>query len=545
MKTFIFIFFFVHLFLFFHLHELNAQTFTWAKSISNSWGWGISVDANGNSYVTGEFGTTTTFDTIQLISSGSNDVFVAKYDSGGNCLWAKQAGGIINDIGYSISVDANGNSYVTGCFTGEAVFATIHLSGFGGYDIFIAKYDPNGNCLWAKQAGSSKNDYGYYISVDGNGNSFVTGDFAGTATFGTFQLVSYGQLDAFIAKYDNNGNCLWAKQAGGVHDDFGEGIRVDANGNSYVTGWFTGPAAFGAIQLSGFGNHWDIFVAKYDSGGNCLWTKQAGGPSGGGGTNISIDANGSSYVTGEFGTTAIFDTIQLISSGYNDVFVAKYDSGGNCLWAKKAGGINSDVAWSISVDKNGNSYLTGQFNGPASFGTFQLLGFGGSDIFVAKYDSSGNILWVIQLGGPDLDAGSAIATDTSGNSFTTGVYSGPAMFGTTQLSGFGAFITKISSFPVAVKNEINPITTVFSLKQNYPNPFNPSTSISFSIPTRHLVSLKVYNVLGKEIKTLCNEEKQEGQYTVNFNANQLSSGVYFYTLRAGTFIETKKLILIK
>ena len=154
-----------------------------------------------------------------------------------------------------------------------------------------------------------------------------------------------------IALFAQNGDWLWAKQAGGASNDESYNIAVDANGNSYVTGNFTGSATFGSTTLTSSGYN-DIFVAKLDSNGNWLWAKKAGGTSEDNGLSITFDANGNSYVTGYFESSATFGTTTLTSNQYEDIFVAKLDSNGNWLWAKKAGGINDDYGWSISVDDN-------------------------------------------------------------------------------------------------------------------------------------------------------------------------------------------------
>ena len=369
---------------------LTAQVpqWQWAKQaggISGDWGRDISVDANGNSYVTGCFKETATFGAFTLTSSGGYDVFVAKLDADGNWQWAKQAGGSGNNYGYGISVDANGNSYVTGRFEGTATFGADTLTSSGFLDVFVAKLDADGNWQWAKQAGGSNNDMGYSISVDANGNSYVTGIFQGTATFGAFTLTSSGSYiyDVFVAKLDTGGNWQWVKQAGGGSNDYGYSISVDANGNSYVIGYFEETATFGAFTLITSG-YIDVFVAKLDTNGNWQWAKQAGGTGNDKGQGISVDANGNSYVTGRFKETATFGAFTLITSGSDDVFVAKLDTDGNWQWAKQAGGSSADYGNSISVDANGNSYVTGQFKETATFGSYSLTSSGGQDIFVAK-----------------------------------------------------------------------------------------------------------------------------------------------------------------
>ena len=348
----------------------------------------IAVDANGNSYVTGYFSGSANFGTTTLTSSSEyyTEIYVAKLDINGNWLWANKAGGTGWDYGYGIAVDANGNSYVTGAFAESAIFGTTTLTSSGGSDIFVAKLDSSGNWLWAKQAGGTDYDDGYGIVVDINGNSYVTGIFySSNCSFGSTTLTSSGGSDIFVAKLDINGNWLWAKQAGGTDNDFGYGIAVDANGNSYITGGFKESATFGTTTLTSSGYYdYDIFVTKLDIDGNWLWAKQAGGTGDEGSNSIAVDANGNSYITSGFEESVNFGTTTLTSSGYLDIFVAKIDHNGNWLWAKQAGGAIDDCGYGIAVDANGNSYVTGFFMESANFGTTTLTSSGDRDIFVAK-----------------------------------------------------------------------------------------------------------------------------------------------------------------
>jgi len=265
-------------------------------------------------------------------------------------------------------------------------FGPYTITSSGSYDVFVAKLDSNGNWQWAKQAGGSSVDYGRGISVDSSGNSYVTGYFQGTASFGPYTITSSGRWDVFVAKLDSNGNWQWAKQAGGSMSEIGFGISVDSSGNSYITGWFQGTASFGPYTITRSGGPVDVFVAKLDSNGNWQWAKQAGGSSADVGRGISVDSNGNSYVTGYFRETASFGPYTITSSGLYDVFVAKLDSNGNWQWAKQAGGSFDDYGVGVGVDSNGNSYITGYFKGMASFGITILTssGYDGYDIFIAK-----------------------------------------------------------------------------------------------------------------------------------------------------------------
>ena len=193
--------------------------------------------------------------------------------------WATSAGSSdsdqISDAGSGIATDPRGNSYVTGQFFGTATLGAgdneTELDSAGSFDVFVAKYGPDGTLLWATSAGGgSDTDQGFGIASDARGNSYVTGAFIETATFGAgdneTELTSAGDIDVFVAKYAPDGTLLWATSAGGSDFDQGHGIATDPRGNTYVTGWFLGTATFGTgdneTELDSAGG-FDVFVAKY------------------------------------------------------------------------------------------------------------------------------------------------------------------------------------------------------------------------------------------------------------------------------------------
>lgn len=353
--------------------------------------------------------------------------------------WAKSMGGTSDDKGFSIAMDANGNVYSTGFFSGTADFdpgaGTTNLTSNGSTDIFIQKLGAGGNLIWVKQIGGTNNDYGHSIATDANGNIYTAGRFSGTVDFdlgtGTSKLTSNGDFDIFIQKLDAGGNLLWVKQMGGIGHDLGR-LTVDASGNVYTTGNFEETVDFdpgvGTANLISNGKR-DIFIQKLDTKGNFLWVKQMGGTFYDDAWSIATDANGNVYTTGDFWNTVDFDpgtgTKDLTSNGKADIFIQKLDAAGNFLWVKQMGGQSDDTGRSISVDKSGNVYTTGHFKFTVDFdpgpGTSNLTAPGANDdVFIQKLDPNGNFLWVKQIGKIFKDEGTSIATDAVGNVYTTG-----------------------------------------------------------------------------------------------------------------------------
>jgi len=431
----------------------KAQAFDWAKSMSEGvTGEAISTDANGNSYVTGYFYGTAIFGSTQITSSGGADIFIAKYNSSGNLQWVQKAGGTGIDVGYSIYINQSGNCFVTGEFYGTAKFGTTQITSSGLRDVFIAKYDANGNFKWVQKAGGTYDDEGYGIFTDAAGNCFVTGEFYGTAKFGTTQITSNGSYDIFIAKYDANGTFKWVQKAGGTEVDYGKSISTDAVGNCYITGGFSSTSTFGTTQITSNGSY-DIFIAKYDANGTFKWVQKAGGSNSDIGNGISTDAVGNCYITGEFSSTSTFGTTQITSNGEKDIFIAKYYAIGNFQWVKKAGGTGIDIGSGISTDAIGNSYVTGWFNNSATFGSTQITSNGNADIFIAKHDPNGYLQWVQKAGGTSSDKSNSISIDVEGKSYITGMNASNANFGNIVLNG-GGFISRLGTPRLTITSPI-------------------------------------------------------------------------------------------
>jgi hypothetical protein len=312
----------------------------------------------------------------------------------------------------------------------------------------VAKLGPSGAFLWVVQAGGTSDDGGGGgVAVDGVGNSYVTGRFSDTAAFGSTELTSAGESDVFVAKLDSSGEFLWAVRAGGTSGEGGAGVAVDGAGNSYVTGSFRESATFGSTMLTSADSS-DVFVAKLNPSGTFLWAVRGGGASSDAGTDVAVDGAGNSYVAGYFYETATFDATTFTNAGFGgDVFVAKLDASGEFLWAASAGGERHDAGTGVAVDGAGNSYVAGDFRDSGTFGSTTITSAHRWDVFLAKLDPSGAFLWAVPAGGPWSQYCGGVAVDGDGNGYVTGLIYSTATFGSTTLTSEGesdVFVWKLS-----------------------------------------------------------------------------------------------------
>jgi hypothetical protein len=302
--------------------------------------------------------------------------------------WAKSmSGGASSDDGRSIAVDTFGNVYTTGAFGGTADFdpgsGTFNLTASGNDNVFISKLNASGNFVWAKKISSTIYSQAKSIQVDASGNLYITGIFMGTADFdpgsGSFNLSSSsGLYDVFILKLNASGNFVWAKNIGGNSQNYAYSVAVNTKGDVYTTGNFSGRSDFnpgaGVFNLTAVG--YDIFILKLDSSGNFTWAKNMGRKSNNYsfnvGSSIALDKSGNVYATGTFQSIVDFDpgsgTANLVSADSSeDVFIAKFDASGNFIWAKNLSGNGSDNGLSIALDVSGNVYTTGNFMDTVDF----------------------------------------------------------------------------------------------------------------------------------------------------------------------------------
>lgn len=395
----------------------------------------IAIDANRNTYLAGSFKGRYQLGSTVLQSQGERNVFVSSLDSSGGFIWANSAtadsSGAYNEA-HGIAVDSQGNTYISGYFTGTAQFGSISLLGSGGTEIFVAKLDHNGNWLWAKRAGGSSNDYSYGIAVDQQDNLYITGKYSGTADFGqeSFNVDVYNSK-IFVAKLSPDGEWLWARSAGGTGTNTGFAITVDVNNGILLTGNYQGATAdFGSTSVEGSSLEPYGFVVKLNSDGNWGWVetfKIVGGNS----TDISTDQYGNCYICGYFRYFKCGDQ-NYYCNAYRDGFVATLNSYGGWLrflQTSTSGTPNqgSNSILGITVDKEGNAYVAGTHNGNIKFGDVSLEQAGG---FLAKWDYvEGGWDWAKAAG----NANYAITIDEQENLYMAGQYVESAVFDSINL----------------------------------------------------------------------------------------------------------------
>lgn len=440
---------------------------------------------------------------IYVACESMHDYTTLKYDTSGVLIWAQIYNGPSNDtdIAYAIKLDKLGNIYVTGTSVGNGShrdYATVKYNTFGVQQ-WVSRYNGKANGV----------DCAYSLAVDDSGSVYVTG--------ASEEVVNTNEMTT--VKYNSSGAQQWVRIfAGDVISPYfsyniGNAIATDSNGDIYVTGVCT--------NLS---TGTDCVTIKYSSYGIQQWVKLYKTNYDDEGKSIAIDDSNNIFISGiSNGST---HTTQI---GYLTI---KYNSTGVQQWAHQFNDTlnGEDHANSIALDRFDNVYIAGTF----------YYNYDDYDYGTIKYSSTGNLQWAITYDGPihGRDRASSIAVDTNCNVYVTGTCNG----------GYGTgddYCTIKYSQLVGIHTSSNKIPKKYTLYQNYPNPFNGKTVISYQLPLTNNVLLVIYDILGREVKTLVNEKQNAGSHQIEFNGSNLSSGIYFYKLEAGNIVQVKKMLLIK
>ena len=442
----------------------NAQMLGWVNGLGSSekfeQGEKVLTDNAGNIYITGLFGNTVDFDfsnaKTELTAQGPSDVFFAKYNANRELQWVKSISGNSFEDVTDMVVDDMGNIYLTGGFDGTVDFdpgtGTQNLTGAGCDDIFLAKYNANGEYQWAFRVGGSQCDFGGNIALDNAGNLYLTGSLRQSTTAvdfdpgtGTQNLNAVGpSASIFVAKYSTDGAYQWAFVVGSTTEfknmaEF-ETIWNNASNELIIAGRVEGVADFDPSSNTANldDTNGGAFIAKYDKDGNYLSAKNFGAAETEARSMI-LDKAGNIYIGGSYrGTNVDFDpgtnTTTLTSKGKDDWFVAKYNNAVELQWVKGLGdATGNDFPEGIALDDADNVYIAGNFDGEINFNdpanTTKIQSKGSTDGLLVSYDKDGNYRFASNIGGNEFDTVNEIFIDQNNNGiYLTGSYSSTADF---------------------------------------------------------------------------------------------------------------------
>jgi hypothetical protein len=466
----------------------------WVARYSVAPGTGLSIIMSSDQehvFVTGKIATT---------NQGWDFVTIKYYTSNGGQNWASAYNGPGNDddVANKIVVDASDNVYVTGRSMGDGT----------GKDFVTIKYNSSGTQQWVTRYDDGDYDIAYSLKLDNNySNVYVTGQSSdqSTSNFTTIKYNSSG-TQQWVKTYDN----------GGV--DCGTDIAVNSTYGVYVTGT---SYISGGLKST---------VIKYNTAGDELWVNY----------NYSGTSNSIGIFKRAIGEGPSSYTIDVFTTGYggdinNDFYgqTIRYNNSGTEQWCSTFNNQYLSLFRMLKIDNSENIIVTGYYK-PSNLAYLTV-----------KYNSSGVQQWAENINNGIEAEAYGIDLDASGNAYVTGcmmLESDERDYVTMKYSSGDESKPHNSHNSEQISSSI---PNNFELYQNYPNPFNPVTKIKYGLPVSSNVKITVFDLLGKEIKTLLNSFKNAGYYEVEFNASNLSSGVYFYKLQYGYFIEMKKMILIK
>ncbi len=512
----------------------------------------IAVDDFGNVYVTGYSHSYTT----------QNDYLTIKYHPDGDTAWVRRYDGPADSVDYAraIAVDDLGNVYVTGYVFSPGT----------DRDYCTIKYYSNGDTAWVRTYNGPGDtvDAAQSIAIDGSGNVYVTGSSYGSGTLHDYATV----------KYDQNGNELWVKRYNGPADstDAARAVALDGSGNVYVTG-----------SSYASGTSVDCATIKYYPDGDTAWVRRYNGPadSTDGATALAVDVSGNVYVAGysyNTGTDRDYATIMYRPDG-DMAWVANYNGPAD----------SSDVLLDIAVDAWKNVYVLGYSVGIGTFWDYATVKYVQSPEKICRaslapkkinVEGGAGHTFMIHLHPCERmdvskgDSAEVFVDVDASNSFDDderypAVVNSPGILvkvycpdlvdndpkvticsidniPISDASGTSIILDLDTFTPPGKGPKISASPAQFSLSQNHPNPFNPACEIAYGLPTDCHVKLSIYNMLGHEVRVLVDQHQNAGYKSVKWDGKDgqgqdVTSGVYFYRIEAGDFVQSKSMILLK
>ncbi len=399
-------------------------------------------------------------------SAGAEDVFLAVLDKDGKHLWSKRFGGLVNEYARAIAVDKADNIILVGVFDDEINFGGQTLKTAGSLDLFVAKFDKDGNHIWSRSAGGASDQEALAVAVDSSDNLLISGFFSDTIDFGASgmgggggasptEMTSVDLTDIFLVKLAANGDHIWSKQFGDLGNQRADALAVDGKDNVAIGGTFDGKIDFGGGPHTN--SNGDAFVAKLDQKGSYLWAQTYGGADVQAVTALAFDFNNALVVGGYFGGSMTIGKDIYASQGLEDIFVVKLEEGGTPSWtspvAHTVGDSSNQRVKTLAINKAADIVVVGPYGGTINFGGEgdELATAGLTDMFVVKYDKDGVHKWSNSFGGGFDDIVNDLAIDGFGNILLIGSFAQEIDFGlgalTTPQGSVDAVVVKLDPGP--------------------------------------------------------------------------------------------------
>ena len=616
---------------------------------------GVAIDEAGNVIVSGEFQGTVDFGGAPLTSAGNRDIFLAKFDAAGTHLWSERFGDSSTEYGWSVAVGTTGDITVAGFFEGTVDFGGGLLTSAGLMDICVANFDAAGNHQWSRRFGDSAGQWARSVTVDNSGNIVLSGEIEGTVDFGGVLLASAGLRDIFIAKFDATRTHSWSQRFGDSSSQLNTSVAADEVGDIFVTGFYSGTVDFGGVPLVSAGDY-DIYIVRFDASGIHIWSQRFGDSDRQIGESITVDPVGNVLLTGYFAGTVDFGGGPHTSGFFPTIFVAVFaqcdpslisivdvgnDQGRNvrinflrsgCDVAGSPTPIVQYEAFrridplpvSIHMEFAGENQRFNMISDQSillqgweyvgaipAHGEleYNMLAATLADSSIANgmhwsaffiraatgdplvfFDSSPDSGYSVDNLVPGPPSGFSVAYNAPTGVELTWLPSGDEDFDFFRIyrdtdpgfepgpgnlefetsktewvdgdPGAWEYTYKISTVDFSgnesdysIPSTVTGVGTAVApskivLEQNIPNPFNPATTISFGIPHRDHVTLRIYDAKGILVRTLIDRAMDSGFESVVWDGTdtrgiRVSSGVYFYRLSWASEVVTKKMLLLK
>lgn len=480
---------FLILFCFLLMTSNYAQLATeWTKSyggVNNDEGYSVHQTADGGFIALGH---------TNSFGSGSSDIWLIKTNSNGDTMWTKTFGGNGAEYGGSVQETTDHGFIIAG---------NTYSYGAGGSDALLIKTNSSGDTLWIKTYGGPDDDGSTYAHQTSDGGFVICGT---TNSYGA------GNTDYWLIKTDMNGDTTWNRTYGGIYNDVAFYAQETSDNGYFIAGY---------TQPSGFSNS-DIWLVKTNSNGDTTWTSSFGG---------NLNELPYSALQTSDGGYIITGYTYSYGPGGSDVWLIKTDSNGDSSWTRTFGGLSGEAGQSV-IETSDNGFLVCGY-------TYSFSTQGDGDIWLIKTDSNGDSSWTMTVGGITSEIGFSIDQTSDDGYIVCGFIESS---GTADKN---VLLVKLVGGQTDIDHPEDLVSRLFELEQNFPNPFNPITKIGYYIPEYSKTTISVYDITGRKVKVLIDEFQSKGYHKIDFDASELSSGIYIYTLISGTRIQSQKMVLLR